>query len=423
MRRRHCTHGRFRSRGVSRWCDVKARSIALAFTLPFLPITAYAAIVDCSVKLDYRTTTYGSYMCVINDNYPRFAEVIDASERWNSRCWTGDTMPSLLTGGCGSGDVQLHISYKAGRSTTSTGSCGEYEPRAAGANTGGDIILFERDIFDRPCSTVAIGTIMHELGHALGLADARQTSCIGRVMGTPNSTYIPEIETDDCDAVERLWTTEREQENYCNSRCWTTCDGTTCPPTPVTTGGSPILIDLDNDGFDLSSAAGGVTFDIDADGTPDRISWTKAATGDAFLVLDRNGNGTIDDGRELFGNFTRLQSGEAAANGYEALAEYDELGVDGNGDSLISAGDAIWPFLAVWTDHNHDGVSQRDEIQSVSSSRIVSIETKYTRSNRHDEHGNVFRFKSKASVLDQHGRPHPETTYDVFFVKHDKQGR
>ncbi|HEX2060906.1 MAG TPA: hypothetical protein VHK90_09195, partial [Thermoanaerobaculia bacterium] len=160
-----------------------------------------------------------------------------------------------------------------------------------------------------------------------------------------------------------------------------------------------------------------VTFDIDADGTPNRISWTQAGTGDAFLVLDRNANGTIDDGRELFGNATLLHSGEVAPYGYVALAEYDEIASGGNGDAWISSADAIWDFLQVWTDGNHDAIAQPHEIRGVASAGVVALQTKYTRSNHTDPHGNVFRFKAKALVIDRHGRPHPETTYDVFFVE------
>ena len=68
--------------------------------------------------------------------------------------------------------------------------------------------------------------------------------------------------------------------------------------------GSPIIIDVAGRGFHLTDAAGGVLFDIDADGTKEKIAWTQATSSNAFLVLDRNHNGTIDDGSELFGNFT-----------------------------------------------------------------------------------------------------------------------
>src|SRR5579864_6636690 len=65
---------------------------------------------------------------------------------------------------------------------------------------------------------------------------------------------------------------------------------------------SPIIIDTTGQGFHLTSAQDGVVFDILADGHPIQISWTAAGSGNAFLALDRNHNGKIDDGNELFGN-------------------------------------------------------------------------------------------------------------------------
>jgi hypothetical protein len=176
---------------------------------------------------------------------------------------------------------------------------------------------------------------------------------------------------------------------------------------------SPIVVDVDDSGFALTNAANGVSFDMMAMDDPLQIAWTAPGSTNAFLALDRNGNGNIDDGTELFGNHTP-QPELPWPNGFKALAEYDKAENGGNGDGVIDHNDSIFSQLRLWQDANHNGVSESGELHTLAELGLQSIDLDYKESRRTDEFGNKFRYRSK--VRDVHGAQLGRWAWDVFLV-------
>jgi hypothetical protein len=178
---------------------------------------------------------------------------------------------------------------------------------------------------------------------------------------------------------------------------------------------SPIILDLQGEGFHLSDASGGVWFKAFLSTNQQyMIAWPVRGSHNGWLVLDRNGDGIINDLSEFFGNETPQPApvDGKQLNGFSALAVHDTPAQGGNGDGWISKEDAIYSRLRVWVDENHDGISQSSELHTLKSLKIEAISLKYEESKRKDSNGNLFRYRSV--IRDDSGGETSKVIYDVF---------
>jgi hypothetical protein len=338
------------------------------------------------------------------------------------------------------------------RGTTQTGADTNVaftgSPTTSGNKTTSAVTVVDNSI-TRLSTITAI--MAHEIGHTFGLGD-----CIGCTQGsTIMSDYrtdcfcasypcdqqapwngmrwgcpplsAPRVGSENCDVntvASRAGyptptptptpTPPECQEEFCSRGQWD-CELGCC-----TVAGrcvqSPILIDVAGNGFDLSDASIGVDFDLNSDGVAEDLSWTGIESDDAWLALDRNGNGTIDNGQELFGNFTQQPAPPAGEerNGFLALAEFDKRQNGGNADGKIMQNDAIFLSLRLWQDRNHNGISEPSELHRLSDLNINSISLDFKESRRIDQYGNQFRYRAR--IADSKDAQLGRWAWDVFLT-------
>lgn len=206
--------------------------------------------------------------------------------------------------------------------------------------------------------------------------------------------------------------------NVCMDNAVCSCPGET-PSCQENSGGyfpscnnscSPVVIDAFNEGFHLTNMTNGVKFRISPNGPLLQMSWPDQEYRNGWLVLDRNGNGMIDDFTELFGNMTP-QASSNDPNGYHALAIFDDPMNGGNDNGVIDPEDSVYAQLRLWIDANHDGISEPNELHTLPEMGIFRIDLKYHLSKYVDANGNTFRYRSR--IWDDAGQSH-DVCYDVF---------
>lgn len=309
----------------------------------------------------------------------------------------------------------LNVAYHTGFNPTNNQSCAGFP-----GPSGGNYIDVYQTAYTPSGSIVQCSSfgysqiIAHELGHFYRLGDIYDSGCsdiMAQLDGTSHS-----ISSGDCQEADNQ--NHPYHEDYpvdysCAQPCFTNCYGGNCP---ALNGGSPIILDLDGQGFRLSGPDDPVYFDLYNDGSPIWTAWTAQGSGTSFLTLDLNGNGNIDNAGELFGNHTRLMDGSFASNGYDALAQYDELINGGDANGVIDSRDIVFSDLRVWTDRNHDGRADAGELRTLTDAGITEMGLDHRMSRKKDRYGNELLYRGRA-VWSDGSHTHPVTTYDVFFVR------
>jgi hypothetical protein len=427
--------------------------ITVSLTLPFLVPDVRAQVPCATPPAHGQLTTWKQDTTVNVMIDPTFTSqqqqaIKDQLNKWKNSGNANITFkvvePSQAGGGATSGGPPI-LSIMRQEPQTDPTAQGETRGFSFNGNRGDTFMEINPGVTD-PAAFIHVAS--HEIGHTFGLGDCGTCPAGSSAMTLPQSLNLNAAGGHDgptnCDSNKVATngnytpppsptptpTPELGVEGYPGGvmdcgidlppTCWnghdddgdldidTNDEDCICP--------SPVLVDLAGNGFDLTLRAEGVQFDLNRDGVKEQLPWTAINSDDAWLALDRNGNGTIDNGEELFGSYSPQEDAPLGIerNGFRALAEYDKPATGGNGDGEINQNDAIFSSLRLWQDKNHNGVSEWWELHTLSDFNVESISLDFRESKLTDQHGNQFRYRAK--IRDSKGVQVGRWAWDVFFV-------
>ncbi|MCU1231719.1 MAG: hypothetical protein JWO97_4603 [Acidobacteria bacterium] len=376
--------------------------IGFAFAMIFFLLATSNAYAQCSCspaqkdgwpdEMTY-TVSFEAGISTADQNTIR-----DAVNQWNA-FFTGMNLPAPFTFVASGGDVTVFADQ--GLVGTQVGMLNKHEP----GNGKGRIGL--NPDFANGENGFIKHSALHEFGHSLGFDHVTGFACKGQTVMfstiSPAGPWLGSLTACDKSGARTAFAPTTGAPKA----------GETQTPTSggdaITVYGDPMVLDLNGDGVHTSDVFTPVRFDINGDGTKELITWTNPLTEEGFLWIDRNHNGRVDDGTELFGIGTDLPSGIKARDGFEALAMYDMPLYGGNSDGRVSADDAVWERLRVWIDRNHDGVCDPGEYGPLHRYHIEALNLESTWPAVDDESANALRIHGSYSrSIIGNGRPHVE---------------